>query len=250
MVVAAKQAARLPDNSNLAFCYDVLNKVSRRWAGVCAVGGGSDTRVRAVGVSRAPLRSLRALTSPTPCYTHSFAVVIQQLPNPLRDAICVFYLVLRGLDTVEDDMAIPVAVKVPALLAFHENIHKRCVQFELLPWGLVVQAAAGDSGSSHRCAPFQRARCCANSPPPPRVCCVSCLVCRVWSPPPPPNPRRGFTMSCGYGHYKPLMAQFDVVVDVFLSLDDVYRRVIADITRRMGEGMADFIQAEVGGGWG
>jgi farnesyl-diphosphate farnesyltransferase len=52
-------------------------------------------------------------------------VVIQQLPNPLRDAICVFYLVLRGLDTVEDDMAIPDHIKVPALLSFHEKIYKR-----------------------------------------------------------------------------------------------------------------------------
>lgn len=55
----------------------------------------------------------------------SFAVVIQQLPNPLRDAICVFYLVLRGLDTVEDDMAIPDHIKVPALLSFHDKIFKR-----------------------------------------------------------------------------------------------------------------------------
>ena len=29
--------------------------------------------------------------------------------------MCVFYLVLRALDTVEDDMAVPVAVKVPLL---------------------------------------------------------------------------------------------------------------------------------------
>lgn len=57
--------------------------------------------------------------------TRSFAVVIQQLPNPLRDAICVFYLVLRGLDTVEDDMSIPVDEKLPQLHAFHENIYKR-----------------------------------------------------------------------------------------------------------------------------
>jgi farnesyl-diphosphate farnesyltransferase len=54
-------------------------------------------------------------------------VVIQQLPNPLRDAICIFYLVLRGLDTVEDDMAIPEADKIPALLRFHDDIYDRCV---------------------------------------------------------------------------------------------------------------------------
>jgi hypothetical protein len=84
MYVASRQACRLPADPKLAFCYDVLNTVSR-----------------------------------------SFAVVIQQLPNPLRDAICVFYLVLRGLDTVEDDMAIPLAPKVRDLRAFHEHIYKR-----------------------------------------------------------------------------------------------------------------------------
>jgi hypothetical protein len=30
MVVAANAAKKLPDNPQLAFCYDVLNKVSRR----------------------------------------------------------------------------------------------------------------------------------------------------------------------------------------------------------------------------
>lgn len=53
----------------------------------------------------------------------SFAIVIQQLPQPLRDAVCVFYLVLRGLDTVEDDMAISDKVKIPELLAFHKKIY-------------------------------------------------------------------------------------------------------------------------------
>lgn len=53
--------------------------------------------------------------------------MIQQLPNPLRDAICVFYLVLRALDTVEDDMAVPDATKLPALYSFHEKIYERSV---------------------------------------------------------------------------------------------------------------------------
>jgi hypothetical protein len=34
---------------------------------------------------------------------------------------------------------------------------------------------------------------------------------------------RGFTMDCGYNHYKRLMAEFNVVVDVFLSLDKVFQ---------------------------
>lgn len=55
----------------------------------------------------------------------SFAVVIQRLPSELRDAVCIFYLVLRALDTVEDDMAIEVGIKVPLLRAFHEKIKDR-----------------------------------------------------------------------------------------------------------------------------
>lgn len=78
MYRAAKRAAVLPRDPDLAFCYDMLNRVSR-----------------------------------------SFAVVIQQLPPQLRDAVCVFYLVLRALDTVEDDMALEERVKVPLLRAFY-----------------------------------------------------------------------------------------------------------------------------------
>ncbi|KAI8477155.1 MAG: farnesyl-diphosphate farnesyltransferase [Monoraphidium minutum] len=138
MYYASKQACKLPSDPKLAFCYDMLNQVSR-----------------------------------------SFAVVIQQLPNPLRDAICVFYLVLRGLDTVEDDMAIAPEAKIPDLLKFHEYIY-----------------------------------------------------------------RPGFSMQCGYGHYVRLMREFGTVVDVFLSLEPGFQAVIADITRRMGAGMAEFIEMD------
>ncbi len=39
-----------------------------------------------------------------------------------RHAVCIFYLVLRALDTVEDDMSIPVQVKVPILKEFHTHL--------------------------------------------------------------------------------------------------------------------------------
>jgi len=112
--------------------------------------------------------------------SRSFAIVIQQLPERLRDAVCVFYLVLRALDTVEDDMSIPDKVKIPLLRCFHENSYDR-----------------------------------------------------TWS------------MDCGAGHYKDLMANYPIVTDVFLSLDTEYQLVIADICRKMGNGMADFIPQEV-----
>ena len=36
--------------------------------------------------------------------SRSFALVIQTLPNDLRISVCIFYLVLRALDTIEDDV--------------------------------------------------------------------------------------------------------------------------------------------------
>ena len=135
----ADRAKKLPKEPNLAYCYDVLNKVSR-----------------------------------------SFAIVIQQLDPELRDAVCVFYLVLRALDTVEDDMSIPIEEKLPHLYAFHEYIHDRSYQAD-----------------------------------------------------------------CGEKHYKDLMKNFPRVTDVFLRLKKEYRLVITDITQRMGNGMAKFIEKEV-----
>lgn len=65
------------------------------------------------------------------CYTmlhkvsRSFAFVIQQLDTDLRNAVCIFYLVLRALDTVEDDTSIATDVKVPILIDFHRHIYNR-----------------------------------------------------------------------------------------------------------------------------
>lgn len=54
--------------------------------------------------------------------SRSFAAVIIQLHSELRDAVCLFYLVLRGLDTVEDDMAVPIATKKDILPTFHKKL--------------------------------------------------------------------------------------------------------------------------------
>jgi farnesyl-diphosphate farnesyltransferase len=56
--------------------------------------------------------------------SRSFAIVIEQLGDELRNAVCVFYLVLRGLDTVEDDMAIDKETKTRLLLDFHNAIER------------------------------------------------------------------------------------------------------------------------------
>ncbi len=70
------------------------------------------------------LKSL--LTAACVASHRSFAIVIQQLPERLRDPVCVFYLVLRALDTVEDDMAISQDVKIPLLRAFHDKCYDKC----------------------------------------------------------------------------------------------------------------------------
>ncbi|KAF8033366.1 LOW QUALITY PROTEIN: hypothetical protein BT93_D2084 [Corymbia citriodora subsp. variegata] len=74
------------------------------------------------------------------CYSmlllKTFAFVIEQLPTKLRDSVCILYLVLRALDTVdtmmfisvsnvpfpEDDTGISIDVKVPILKAFHQHV--------------------------------------------------------------------------------------------------------------------------------
>jgi len=54
--------------------------------------------------------------------SRSFSAVIQELHPELLVPVCIFYLVLRGLDTVEDDTSIPAKTKEPVLRNFHENL--------------------------------------------------------------------------------------------------------------------------------
>lgn len=56
--------------------------------------------------------------------SRSFAAVIQQLHPELRDVITIFYVVLRALDTLEDDLTIPLDVKIPLLRSFDEIVYK------------------------------------------------------------------------------------------------------------------------------
>ncbi|KAG6902950.1 hypothetical protein C0995_009342 [Termitomyces sp. Mi166 len=52
--------------------------------------------------------------------SRSFSAVIKELDGDLARTICIFYLVLRGLDTIEDDMTIPDHIKQPILRSFHK----------------------------------------------------------------------------------------------------------------------------------
>jgi len=50
---------------------------------------------------------------------------------------------------------------------------------------------------------------------------------------------------CGTAHEKELLENFDKVIHVFSTLSKGYQAVIIDITKRMGEGMAEFIEKSV-----
>ncbi|KAI0876947.1 isoprenoid synthase domain-containing protein [Hypoxylon argillaceum] len=54
--------------------------------------------------------------------SRSFSAVIQELNHDMLVPVALFYLALRGLDTIEDDMTIPVSVKEPMLRDFYKNM--------------------------------------------------------------------------------------------------------------------------------
>ncbi|MCL7022592.1 hypothetical protein MKW94_026596 [Papaver nudicaule] len=56
-------------------------------------------------------------------YINSWPINGQYMDPELRNAMCVLYLVLRALGTVEDDMNIPADTKVPILENFHRHIY-------------------------------------------------------------------------------------------------------------------------------
>ncbi len=56
--------------------------------------------------------------------SRSFAMVIRELPEPLSLNVCLFYLILRGLDSIEDDMELPNNEKVDLLRNFYQKNYK------------------------------------------------------------------------------------------------------------------------------
>ncbi|KAF9200958.1 Farnesyl-diphosphate farnesyltransferase [Podila verticillata] len=77
--------------------------------------------------TRERLYQLLELTS------RGFAASVQMLDEELRDAVCLFYLILRGLDTIEDDMTLGLDTKIPYLKTFHERIHEEGWNFTKNP---------------------------------------------------------------------------------------------------------------------
>ncbi|CCD27218.1 bifunctional farnesyl-diphosphate farnesyltransferase/squalene synthase NDAI_0K00290 [Naumovozyma dairenensis CBS 421] len=138
---------------------------------------------------RNPLFYIDSTASPNEkeCYkllnltSRSFAAVIMELHPELRNVIMVFYLILRALDTMEDDMSIDTKLKVELLRDFHEKL-------DLKEWSF--------NGNS----PDEKDRA--------------------------------------------VLVKFDCILHEFHKLSKKYRDVIQDITKQMGNGMADYILDE------
>lgn len=109
--------------------------------------------------------------------SRSFSAVIQELNPELLVPVALFYLILRGLDTIEDDMSIPLETKEPLLRDFYNIIEKEGWTFD---------------GNG-------------------------------------PNEKD-----------RDLLVHFDVVVTEFLLVKPAYKAIIKDITKKMGNGMADY----------
>ena len=100
-----------------------------------------------------------------------------ELHPELLVPVTLFYLILRGLDTVEDDMTIPLEKKEPILRNFEDILEKDGWTFK-------------ENG---------------------------------------PNEKD-----------RQLLVEFNVVIEEFKHIKPAYREIIKDITKRMGNGMADY----------
>ena len=62
--------------------------------------------------------------------SRSFSAVILELHHELLVPVAVFYLCLRGMDTIEDDMKLPLDRKIPLLRNFHTFVTKEGWSFD------------------------------------------------------------------------------------------------------------------------
>ena len=117
--------------------------------------------------------------------SRSFVAVIEELNPELREPMMIFYLVLRGLDTIEDDTGLDPAVKLPLLREFKQRV----------------------------------------------------LTRKDWT----------FNDSSPTEKDRILLQEFDVVLRLYHDLKPAYQDVIADITDKMGNGMADYAAEDAAG---
>ena len=116
--------------------------------------------------------------------SRSFSAVIKELHPELLFPVCIFYLALRGLDTIEDDTSIPLVTKEPLLRNFEDFLEK-------------------DGWTFDGNRPEEKDR--------------------------------------------ELLVQFNNVITEFKTLKPAYKAIIKDITKKMGNGMADYCSKAASG---
>lgn len=105
-------------------------------------------------------------------------MVIQELNPELLVPVALFYLILRGLDTIEDDMTLSLEKKEPILRDFHNIVKQKGWTFN-------------ENG---------------------------------------PNEKD-----------RELLVHFDVVIEEFALIKPAYQEIVLDITKKMGDGMSDYL---------
>lgn len=157
--------------------------------------------------------------------SRSFAAVIRQLPVTLALPVCVFYLVLRALDTVEDDMdlskfkaALQAARSTTA--AAKEEIDDNDARAFKNKCLLYFHTLLGDTGTADDGikAGFYD----------------SDTIFRTLA-----------DANVGEKDEATLFKKFDSIVRVYRNFSSDQRVIIADITRQMAGGMADYIDRDL-----
>jgi farnesyl-diphosphate farnesyltransferase len=95
------------DRKSMRRCWDFLDMTSRSFSAVIKELEGDLARL---------VRGYLCLNCALSLNKCNF---LKQYANLIPLQICLFYLVLRGLDTIEDDMSIPDVIKQPLLRSFH-----------------------------------------------------------------------------------------------------------------------------------
>jgi farnesyl-diphosphate farnesyltransferase len=154
--------------------------------------------------------------------SRSFAAVIRQLPVSLAVPTCVFYLVLRALDTVEDEM----------------DLHKfRIASTEALRGSPAAEAALGKDSVMFKTGSILNFHHLLFESPSGRS-----NESFAWQTLQALN-----DAEVGAGSDQTLLKSFDSVVRVLQDhCTPDQQKIIVDMTRRMASGMAEYVQKDLG----
>ncbi|KAI9601242.1 hypothetical protein H4Q26_001053 [Puccinia striiformis f. sp. tritici PST-130] len=143
--------------------------------------------------------------------SRSFSAVIKELDGELSRVVCIFYLVLRALDTVEDDMSIDIEIKETLLKTFYQKLEQPGWNFDGL-WVPPQETKHSPYGSAYEID----------------LSLLKLILCVLGSP---------------TEKDRNLLVEFDKVISEFQVSDDYHGCDLPD-----GKGMARFARTAVDGG--